>query len=123
MPSLKNISERKFVIGGKELNKGESLPFAQSVIDAHIASYPNELVQVEGEESAKEITVDIKVDAKEVIEQAESLANDPETTEEEAQEFVDSVNVEVSEGETKTELVAKVTADAPKRGRKPKAKE
>ncbi len=123
MPKMKNVSERTFVIAGKELKKGAEDTFAQSVIDAHVSAYPNELVQVEGGESAKEFTVDIKFDAKEVIEQAEALANDPETTEEEAQAFVDSVNVEVSGGETKTELVAKVTAEAPKRGRKPKAKE
>lgn len=118
MPIMKNVSERKFVIAGKELIKGAQDEFAQSVIDLHVKAYPGELIQVD---SGKEITVDIKVDAKEVIEQAEALANDPEITEEEAKAFVDSVNVEVSEGETKAELVAKVTADAPKRGRKKKA--
>lgn len=121
MPKMRNISQRQFTIAGKTLKQGETGEFAQSVIDRHVASYAGELEAVAGE-----IAVDIKVDAKDVIEKAETLKNDPELTEEKAQEFVDSIQVEIEQGESKTELVAKVTADAPtpkRRGRKPKAKE
>lgn len=121
MPKMRNISQRQFVIAGKTLKQGETGEFSQSVIDRHVASYAGELEAVAGE-----IAVDIKVDAKDVIEKVETLKNDPELTEEKAQEFVDSIKVESVESDNKYEVAVKVTADAPtpkRRGRKPKAKE
>lgn len=123
MPVLvKNNSQRSFTIKGQTLKAGEtSAPMANQEAERLVSLYPQELSIV------GEITVDIKVDAKDVIEKVEALKNDPEFTEEKADAFIDSIKVDVEQGESKTELVAKVTADAPveepvkkKRGRKPK---
>lgn len=62
---------------------------------------------------AGEIAMDIKVDAKDVIDKVETLKNDPELTEEKAQEFVDSIKVGAVESDNKDEVAVKVTADAP----------
>lgn len=124
MPIMKNISERKFVIAGKELDKGQEGEFAQSVIDRHVADYAGELVQVDSRK--EEVTISVKVDTKDVTEKAEDLKNDPELTDEKVQEFSDSIKVEAVEGDSKDEVSLKVTADAPqepkKRGPKPKNK-
>ena len=97
MPKMKNVSERKFTIAGKDLKQGEVGEFAQSVIEQHISAYPNELVAVTGGEKEVESP---KEETKPVVSQKE-----PETE--------DKV-----EEETEKEV-----ADAPRRGRKPKAKE
>lgn len=126
MPSLKNISERKFVIAGKELNKGESLPFAQSVIDAHVSAYPNELVQVEGGEKEVESP---KEEQKPVVSQKEPEIEDKleyAQSNEEA-EIIDGDSLPVVEVKLEDfkpeEHAEEITAVPAKRGRKPKAKE
>lgn len=111
MPKMKNVSERTFVIAGKELKKGAEDTFAQSVIDAHVSAYPNELVQVEGGEKEVESP---KEETKPVVSQKE-----PET-----EDKVDEGGYEHEKAvEESKELEEKSPADAPRRGRKPKAKE
>lgn len=62
MPKMKNVSERKFTIAGKDLKQGEVGEFAQSVIEQHIAAYPLELVAVveEGDKSIQVKTEEVK---------------------------------------------------------------
>lgn len=115
MPKMKNVSERKFTIAGKDLKQGEVGEFAQSVIDAHVSAYPNELVQVEGGE--KEV-VSPKEETKPVVK--ESLTTE---TVEEAPVVAENETTETVADNATVEEVAKVAADAPRRGRKPKAKE
>lgn len=115
MPKMKNVSERTFVIAGKELKKGAEAEFAQSVIDAHVSAYPNELVQVEGGEKEVESP---KEETKPVVSQKE-----PET-----EDKVDDVNdtnvADIKEVVENKEITTEnPPAEAPKRGRKPKAKE
>lgn len=111
MPKMRNISQRTFVISGKELKKGQTDDFAQSVIDRHVSMYPQELEAVAGE-----------------IEQKSPIKDNVPTLKEEIKEETPPV---VAENET-TETVAdnatveEVAEDAPtpkRRGRKPKAKE
>lgn len=111
MPKMKNVSERTFVIAGKELKKGAEDTFAQSVIDAHVSAYPNELVQVEGGEKEVESP---KEETKPVVSQKE-----PETEDKvEDNTFIEEV-IETVDVIEKVEIPDE--APKAKRGRKPKS--
>ena len=114
MRKMKNVSERKFTIAGKDLKQGEVGEFAQSVIEQHIAAYPLELVAVEGGEKEVESP---KEETKPVVYQKEPETEDKVS---EAPVVKETLTTET------VEEVEKVSEDAPapkRRGRKPKAKE
>ena len=76
VPKMKNVSQRKFVIAGKELKQGEEGDFAQSVIDRHIAMYPTELQAAVKEEAPKEEPKPFVPTPK--VEELKSEAKEPE---------------------------------------------
>jgi len=66
MSKMKNISQRRFIIAGKELKQGETADFAQSVVERHVAMYPTELEAVGGEEEKEVKISNVVVDGEKI---------------------------------------------------------